>query len=121
VDDRAGRVLPAHLVSGGKAMLAAMTAAELTRVYASREDIDLTRLRRELSAVRRRGFAINNQQTEPGLTAVGMALRTPGGKSTAAVSLSLPATRFDRERLPTWVDALSEASARIEQDLATGP
>jgi DNA-binding IclR family transcriptional regulator len=115
VGDRAGRVLPAHLASGGKAMLATMT-----QLYASREDVDLPRLRRELSAVRKRGFAINNQQTETGLTAVGIALRDPSGKSAAAISLSLPAARFDRERLPMWVDALSATAARIEQDLATG-
>jgi DNA-binding IclR family transcriptional regulator len=120
VGDRAGRVLPAHLASGGKAMLATMTAPELKQLYASREDVDLPRLRRELSAVRKRGFAINNQQTETGLTAVGIALRDPRGKSAAAISLSLPAARFDRERLPMWVDALSATAARIEQDLATG-
>jgi DNA-binding IclR family transcriptional regulator len=44
VGDRAGRVLPAHLASGGKAMLATMTAPELKQLYASREDVDLPRL-----------------------------------------------------------------------------
>ena len=121
VGDRAGRVLPAHLASGGKAMLATLRAPELTELYASRDDVDLPRLRRELSAVRKRGFAINNQQTETGLTGVGIALRDPSSKSTAAISLSLPAARFDRERLPIWVNALSATASRIEQDLATGP
>ena len=121
VGDRAGRVLPAHLASGGKAMLATLRAPELTELYASRDDVDLPRLRRELSAVRKRGFAINNQQTEAGLTGMGIALRDPSSKSTAAISLSLPAARFDRERLPIWVNALSATASRIEQDLATGP
>jgi DNA-binding IclR family transcriptional regulator len=119
VGDRAGRVLPAHLASGGKAMLATLTAPELTELYASRDDVDLPRLRRELSAVRKHGFAINNQQTETGLTGVGIALRDLGRKSAAAISLSLPAARFDRERLPIWVNALSATARRIEQDLAT--
>jgi DNA-binding IclR family transcriptional regulator len=70
--------------------------------------------------VHKRGFAINNQQTETGLTGVGIALPDPTGKSTAAISLSLPAARFDRERLPIWVNALSATGGRIEQDLATG-
>jgi DNA-binding IclR family transcriptional regulator len=117
---RAGRVLPAHLASGGKAMLATLTPPELTELYASRDDVDLPRLRRELSAVRKRGFAINNQQTETGLTGVGIALREASSKSTAAISLSLPAARFDRELLPIWVKALSATAGRIEQDLATG-
>jgi IclR family acetate operon transcriptional repressor len=118
VGDRAGRVLPAHLASGGKAMLATLTAPDLTELYASRDDVDLRRLRRELSAVRKHGFAINNQQTEAGLTGVGIALRDPSGKSAAAISLSLPAARFDRERLPIWVNGLSATARRIEQGLA---
>ncbi|MHB8694996.1 MAG: IclR family transcriptional regulator [Solirubrobacteraceae bacterium] len=120
VGDRAGRVLPAHLASGGKAILATLTAPQLTELYASRDDVDLPRLRRELSAVRKHGFAINNQQTETGLTGVGIALRDPNGKTSAALSLSLPAARYDRERLPTWVNALSTTAGRIEQDLAAG-
>jgi IclR family acetate operon transcriptional repressor len=119
VGDRAGRVLPAHLTSGGKAMLATLRGPELTDLYASKDDVDLPRLRRELSAVRKHGFAINNQQTETGLTGVGVALRDPGGKSTTAISLSLPAARFDRERLPIWVNALSATAGRIQQDRAT--
>jgi IclR family transcriptional regulator, acetate operon repressor len=118
--DRAGRALPAHLASGGKAMLATLTTPELTELYASRHDVDLPRLQRELSAVRKHGFAINNQQTETGLTGVGIALRDPDGNSTAAISLSLPAARYDRERLPIWVNALSATAGRIEQDLAAG-
>ena len=35
VGDRAGRVLPAHLASGGKAMLSTVTAPELTELTAS--------------------------------------------------------------------------------------
>jgi IclR family acetate operon transcriptional repressor len=101
-------------------MLATLTAPELAELYASRNDVDLPRLRRELAAVRRRGFAINNQQTETGLTGMGIALHDPSGKSTAAISLSLPAARFDREQLPTWTNALSATAGRIVQDLATG-
>jgi len=52
-------------------MLATLTAPVLTELYASRDDIDLPRLQRELSAVRKHGFAINNQQTETGLTGLG--------------------------------------------------
>lgn len=54
VGDRAGRVLPAHLASGGKAVLAALPAPDLTRRYTG-TDVDLPRLRRELALVRKRG------------------------------------------------------------------
>ena len=118
VGDRAGRVLPAHAASGGKVLLAAMPPEELTRLYASRSDVDLASLRRALSMVRKRGFAINDQKTEAGLTAVGVAVRGPGAEPTAAVSVAMPTARFHRDRLPTWVGALSATAATIERELA---
>jgi DNA-binding IclR family transcriptional regulator len=118
VGDRAGRTLPAHAASGGKAILATLPADEVTALYDGVDDVDLTKLRRELSLVRKRGFAINDQLTETGLTAVGVVLHGPSG-TPAALSLALPTARFDREHLPTWVGALSAAAAAIEHDLTT--
>lgn len=121
VGDRVGKVLPAHLTSGGKALLAALPSAELAALYAtSTHDVDLARLRRRLALVRRRGFAINDQETEAGLTAVGMAVRDPSGRSSAAVSVALPSARFDRDRLPRWVGAMSDTVHAVEHDLAVG-
>jgi DNA-binding IclR family transcriptional regulator len=36
----------------------------------------------------------------------------------AALSLALPTARFDRERLPGWVGALSSAVAKVEAALS---
>lgn len=118
VGDRAGQVLPAHAASGGRALLATLPADELTRLYRARHDIDLRRLRRELSIVRKRKFAINDQQTETGLIAVGMAVHEPGGDPVAAISVAMPAARFHRLPLPAWVGALFAAKAMIERNLA---
>jgi DNA-binding IclR family transcriptional regulator len=115
--DREGRALPARVASGGKAMLAALPAEELSALFAS-EDVDLTKLRRELSLVRKRGFAINDRQTEAGLTAIGMAVQDADGRPTAAVSLAFPSARFDRDLLPTWVGAMSATVAMIQHELA---
>ncbi|GHF25469.1 transcriptional regulator [Amycolatopsis deserti] len=120
VGDRAGRVLPAHLVSGGKALLAALPAAELTRRYAG-TDVNLARLRRELGLIRRRGFAINDQLTETGLTAIGVSIPWPStDEPAAAVSVALPSARFDHDLLPTWVGALSATATAIARDLGEG-
>lgn len=120
VGDRVGRSLPARLASGGKAILAALPPEEVTALYEGDARTDLVRLRRELALVRKRGFAINDQLTETGLTAVGVAVRREDGSPLAAVSLALPTARFDRDMLPAWVGALSAAVARIEAALALG-
>ena len=117
--DRVGRALPAHLASGGKAILATLTPEHLSMLYDGDGDVDLTKLRRELSLVRKRGFAVNNQLTETGLSALGMVVRGPAGAPEAAISLAIPTARFDRDQLPTWVGAMSACVARIENDLAS--
>ena len=114
--DRTGRVLPAHLSSGGKAMLAALDASQLSDLYQG-EDADLPRLRKELSLVRQRGFALNEQSTEAGVSAIGVALPWPG-EPPAALSLAIPSARFHHDQLLIWASALSAAVADIQRDLA---
>lgn len=120
VGDRDGKVLPADLTSGGKALLAALSAAEVADLYASPPGVvDLARLKRQLALVRKRGFAINDQETEPGLTALGIAVHDPSGRVCAAVSIAMPSARFTREQIPGWINAISDTVTGIEQDLGT--
>ncbi|GLY70389.1 IclR family transcriptional regulator [Amycolatopsis taiwanensis] len=123
VGDRVGRVLPAHLASGGKALLAALPPHELAELYPDPEaaGVNLPKLRRELGLVRKRGFAINDQLTETGLTALGMVIPEPDGRPFAALSIAMPAVRFDRDLLSTWVSALSTAVTATDRDLAAAP
>ncbi len=116
VGDRTGRVLPAHLASGGKAMLAALDARQLSELYHG-EDADLPRLHQELSLIRQHGFAVNEQSTEAGVSAVGVALPGPG-EPPAALSLAIPAARFHHDQLPEWVSALTSTAVDIQRDFA---
>jgi DNA-binding IclR family transcriptional regulator len=125
VGDREGMVFPAHLVSGGKLMLADLPDAQLEAYYAEEkwadrpgERPDLAALRKELRIVRERGFAINAGRTEAGLTAIGRAVRIDGQRADAAISVSMPTVRFSEERLVQLVTALALTARDIEQDLA---
>jgi IclR family acetate operon transcriptional repressor len=117
VGSRAGRSLPAHLTSGGKALLAALPAAELASRYAGHEEVDLSRLRRELALVRKRGFAINDQGTEAGLTAVAVAVHDGHGSPVGAVAIAMPSARFRRDLLPGWVSTLHGTASAIQRAL----
>jgi IclR family transcriptional regulator, acetate operon repressor len=121
VGDRSGRVLPAHRVSGGKALLATLPPAAVSELYTTsgETDVNLTKLRRELTLIRKRGFAINDQATEIGLTAIGVIVPATTGVPNAALSVAMPSARFDRDRLPAWVNALSTTAAAIQHDLST--
>ncbi len=123
VGNREGMVFPAHLTSGGKPMLADLTAAERAELYAPErwqgresERPDPESLEMELAAVARRGFAINRDRTETGVTAIGRGLRVHG-RTRAAVTVSMPTVRFSESRLDDFVSALALAAGDIERDL----
>jgi IclR family transcriptional regulator, acetate operon repressor len=118
VGDRTGRTLPAHLSSGGNAVLARLGADELAVLLEPLDEAAAARVERELRAVRRRGFAVNDQETEAGLTAVGVAVPPAGGFSGAALSVAAPTARYSRDRLPIWGSALVGTAEAIARDLS---
>jgi DNA-binding IclR family transcriptional regulator len=120
VGDRTGRTLPAHLASGGKAMLARLPADERDSLLTDLDVATRARLSRELATVRRRGYALNDQATESGLTAVGVAVPDVPGGLRAGLSLAVPTARYRRDLLPIWTQALAAAAAVIGAELAAG-
>lgn len=116
VGDRTGRFLPAHRASGGKALLAALDPAALMAVLEAavdlEPDLDLSCLHRELRSIRRRGYAVNDRQTEAGLTAVGVALPPVVGNLGAALSIAAPTARVTRGLTELWASALRGAAQK---------
>jgi IclR family acetate operon transcriptional repressor len=121
VGDRAGRVLPAHRASGGRAILATLPEEQVRSLYSGVDPpVDVEAVLRDLRRVRRRGYAVNDQATELGVTAVGLAIPPPPDAGTASpggVSISLPTLRHRRDRLPGWVGLLRATADRITQEL----
>jgi IclR family transcriptional regulator, acetate operon repressor len=113
VGDRAGQRLPAHLTSGGKAILARLPDTELER-FNHLDPPVFTKLRRDVGTARRAGFATNHQDTERGLSAIGVAFAAHPGSVRAAVCLAMPTVRYRRALLDTYVAALAQAAGRLE-------
>lgn len=116
VGSREGMVFPAHQVSGGVVMLAAMTDLELEALYGhwddsngSAERPDLPRLRREVRAVRRSGVALNLERSERGVIAVGRGVTDSTGRLVGALSVSMPSVRYSVSRVGSVVSALTVA------------
>jgi DNA-binding IclR family transcriptional regulator len=98
---RVGTSLPAHVTATGKALLAQLPPEQVLRLFpdeslASTTDRSVSRradLIAQLEEVRERGFAVNAGESEPGLTAVSVALPdSPGGVLTA-VAIAFPTVR----------------------------
>lgn len=126
VGDRKGTILPAAKTSGGKALLAELSKAELDALYGigrstgsgserSISDDQWQRLCGELELVRRHGYATNEEATEAGVCAVGMALHDPDGNGVAALTIAVPSARHSRQRLSDFVPELRFAIEEAEQ------
>lgn len=100
VGTREGAMLPAHLASGGRCLLAELSTADLDDLYppaglprANLTEAGMRTLRRDLARVRKQGYAVNHNLTERGVTAVGVLVRDVDGPI-GAVSVSIPSVRF---------------------------
>ena len=121
-----GTRLPAFVTSMGRVLLAGLAEAELEERLARIELTPLTArtvtdkdaLREIIATVRRQGYAATDQELEEGLRSLAVPLRGASGTVTAALNVSVHASRASmaamrREFLPL---ALGTATA-IEEDL----
>jgi len=74
-------------------------------------------LKTELKAVRARGFAIDDEEKEEGLRCVGAAVRSHSGELAAAMSISGPAFRITKERVPEIGRAVMRAANELSAEL----
>lgn len=125
VANRTGDVLPAHLTSGGKAILAALTEAELQRLFPDEQipgpadgaGTTRTVLLDELARARADGFATSFERTAAGLSAVAVAIADLHSNPLAAISVSVPTARLDDGRVREIADAAGRRARRIEEEL----
>jgi IclR family acetate operon transcriptional repressor len=96
----------------------ALDGEQLASFLSPLDEVASATLERELARVRRPGFAVNDQETEAGLTAVRVAVPPAGGLSGAALSVAAPTVRYSADRLPGWATRLTEAAAAIARDLS---
>jgi DNA-binding IclR family transcriptional regulator len=117
--------MPAHATSAGKAMLAAMTPAEVEAIYPADRVVTVTgntlttraRLLDELAEVRAAGFATNFEESEVGLGAVGMAVLGQHRRPVAAFAVAGPMQRMTGEYVAHIVDELRAVTGAATADL----
>jgi DNA-binding IclR family transcriptional regulator len=125
VAGREGVVLPAHAVSAGKALLAALPVNVLRDLYADEALTALTErtlrtrtaLEAQLELVRQRGYAVNIGEAERGITAAACAIPGRAASERLAIAVSAPSSRVhdDDDLL-----AVAEAVCACAENLARG-
>jgi IclR family pca regulon transcriptional regulator len=121
-----GTRLPAYATSMGRVLLAGLPDGELDERLAriefepltARTVTDAEMLRKTLEHVRRQGYAATDQELEEGLRSLAVPIHDGAGSVTAALNVSVHASRatmtaLRREFLPS----AQQAAAAIEADL----
>lgn len=120
-----GSRAPAYCTAVGKAMLAELPEAEVNQIVrrwglkpvTANTITTAGALKAELKAVRTRGYAIDDEEKEQGLRCVSAAVRGHSGKLFAAMSVSGPAFRITRARIPEVGHAVMRAANELSAEL----
>lgn len=129
-----GRRLPVHCTAAGKAQLAYESADRLDGILQDQPMRKLTEntitdpqaFREHLHKVARLGFAVDNEEYEPGVRCIAAPVRDYSRKVVASIGLSGPASRFSLERIehelaPLVKTAAIKLSERLGYEATTVP
>ena len=126
---RVGHRFEANCTGSGKALLAFLPPEKLedlldgwalvTRTDQSVGDVD--ELRRQLEAIRERGWAENVNETEMGLASVAAPIRDASEVVVAAISLVVPTKDLNGEALKRYSRPCVDAAAAISRRLGYRP
>lgn len=126
---RIGMRLPANCTASGKALLATLDDARVDALaragqlygLTERSIVDPARLREELALVRRRGYAVDTEETRRGIVCFGAPVfRGAGTAAVAAVGISMPKLALDAELRATTIRTVREVAAALSRRLGAG-
>lgn len=124
-----GGLGPAYCTALGKVLLAYLPEREQDRalavIYEERSPIaytrhtivDLQQLKSELATVKNRAYAVDKEEAELGLICVGIPIFNQNDEIIAGLSASGPASRFEEDKVASYVATLQKGAAAIRQEI----
>ena len=120
-----GSMFPPHCTAAGKAILAYMTEGELHEVirknplrqYTQFTITQLPSLKENLRLIRQRGYSVDHQELERGLSGVAAPVLSAHERVIAAVGIAGPTLRFRGKELVQKVSLVTEIAARLAMAL----
>jgi len=126
---RPGSRVPMHCTALGKAILAFLPATRTRAIlrtrgmprYTARTIVSSAAMERELSTIRRLGYALDDVEFEPDVRCVGAPILDHRGQPVAAISVSAPASRMSLNRARQVGSALRLAVLQVSQAMGWRP
>ena len=121
MSSRVGLRSPMYCTAVGKAILAALTQAEVEEIWNASEISQhtqntitkLTDLKKQLDNIRLQGYAVDNEENELGVRCVAANIVDFSGKVAGAFSVSVPIGRMDDSRLQDIADLVLKTREKI--------
>jgi len=120
-----GRGYPAHATNLGKVLLADLSRERVEAIIAERglaaytpqTITDPAELEADLELIRRRGYAVDNEEYDDGLRCIGAPVRDHSGHVVAALGIGGPVTRITPERVEELGDLVMTAARGLSRRL----
>lgn len=119
-----GKGAPAYCTAVGKALLAFQPENVLDHVcrlglkrYTPQTIADPKGLRKEIERIRASGYAVDDREHQPDVRCVAAPIRNYTGNVIASMSVSGPATRIPKERIPALAARVREVAAKLSARL----
>jgi len=121
--------VPAYCSSLGKCLLSKLSDKELNTLlagyrferYTENTLQDLAALKYHLREVRAQGWAIDNEEHQPGQRCIAAPIYDYRGEVIASISASGPVSLLPDERLPELVETVKKSAIQISQHLGYTP
>jgi IclR family acetate operon transcriptional repressor len=120
-----GQPIPLHSTASGKAILAHVPEEELFRLFREKGLPAITEktitnfldFKAHLGEVRAQGYAIDDEETYPGIRCVAAPIRNHRGLVVASLSISGPTHRITEANVTVYADMTFAAASRISAKL----
>ena len=119
-----GKSIPLYCSGVGKAMLADMPDEKIRSVWEQSEIrkmteytiTDFSLFQEAIQDIRQKGYALDNEENEPGVRCIAVSLRSFQGKPSYALSISAPKDRMSDSRILELKEMILDTKEKISRE-----
>jgi len=123
---RPGQTAPLHCTGLGKCLLAFSRPDLVEKIavdnaltgFTPKTRVTVAALEQELEQTRRGGYAVDDEEHEPGVSCIATPLYHPDGTVIAALSLSMPTARVTKAVTQLYAEKLQTAAAEVRRRIS---